>query len=272
MNGPAGSILPGRTLPALPTLAMIFRVLLLALLAGLAGIAPAVAQTPEPRGAREVITDEPVGPPSRPASRVLDQTGALTSAERAALTRDFNASAESGLSLYFIALNSPAGLPPDEAATELARLWEDAPLTAVILHLPGQPMSLGFAGSRLSSLQQEEIESLAAAALTAGRVRQSMPEQGKAIARCLIEDFTRFRAGEALARPASAGDAMESMDQLVLWGGSAAIVFLLSLFLLGRLRRSRRPRLFPLTAPRERFSAPHSGGSNAIISFPNERG
>ena len=117
------------------------RLLLLAALTGLAGLTPAAAQPPEPRGAGEVITDEPVGPPSRPVSRVLDQTGALTATERAALTRDFKASAEDGLSLYFIALNSPEGLHPDDAANELARLWEDAPLTAVILHISGRPIS-----------------------------------------------------------------------------------------------------------------------------------
>ena len=246
------------------------RVLLLVLLTGWTGPAPVAAQA-EPRGTGEVITDEPVGPPSRPVSRVLDQTGALTATERAALTRELNASAEDGLGLYFIALNSPQGLHPDHAAAELARLWEEAPLTAVILHLPGRPMSLGFSGSRLASLQPEEIEALTTSALAAGRARQTMPEQGKALARQLIGDFTRYRAGEALARPAASTGSTESMDQLVLWGGSAAAVFLVSLLLLSRRRRAHRPRLFPLTAPRQRFSAPHSGGSNALISFPNER-
>ena len=228
--------------------------------------APAAAES------GEVITGEPTGPPARPASRVLDQTGALTAPERAALSRDFTAAAAHGLSLYFIALNSSEGLTEEDAANELARLWEDAPLTAVILHVPGRARSLGFSGSRLSSLQQEEIESLAASALAAGRARQTMPEQGKAAARRLIEDFTRFRAGGPLTPYAGTLSARSSSDithQLILWGGSAAIVFLFCLLLLARRRRAHRPRLFPLTAPRERFSAPHSGGNNVMINFSN---
>ena len=236
--------------------------------------APPVA-APAPAASGAVIAAEPTGPPARPASRVLDQTGALTAPERAALSRDFTDSAAAGLSLYFIALNSSEGLTEEDAASDLARLWEDAPLTAVILHVPGRAMSLGFSGSRLASLQQDEIDSLSTSALTAGRARQTMPEQGKAAARRLIEDFTRYRAGEPLTPYAGAFATRSdnnSTHHLILWAGSAVIVFLSCLLFLARRRRAHRPRLFPLTAPRERFSAPHSGGNNVMIAFSNERG
>ena len=207
---------------------------------------------------------------------MLDQTGALTAPERAALTRDFKAAAADGLSLYFIALNSSEGLTDEDAAAELARLWDDAPLTVVLLHVPGREMSLGFSGSRLPSLQQEEIDSLTQSALAAGRARQSMPEQGKSVARRLIDDFTRYRAGEPLAGlqlgPGTVGHPQHPARHPVLWAGSAGIIILLGLWLLVRRGRTPRPRLFPLTAPRGRFSAPHSGGNNVMITFPNERG
>ena len=246
----------------------------------LAGVS--LAQDPPPALAPlasvpgEVVAAESTGPPARPVSRVLDQTGALTAAERATLTRDFMAAAGDGLSLYFIALNSSESLPEEDAAAELARLWEDAPLTAVILHVPGRAMSLGFSGPRLPTFEQEEIAALIQSALAAGRARQSMPEQGKAAARRLIEDFTRYRAGESPAElqavPGMAGNEDDPARRLFLWGGSAGIVFLCGLLILVRRRRTLRPRLFPLTAPRGRFSAPHSGGNNVMIKFPNERG
>jgi len=62
-------------------------------------------------------------------------------------------------------------------------------------------------------------------------------------------------------------ESQRSIHQTIMWGGSAAVVFLLSVLLLARRRRVNRPRLFPITAPRLRFSAPHSGGNNAMISF-----
>lgn len=59
-------------------------------------------------------------------------------------------------------------------------------------------------------------------------------------------------------------------QRILLWG-SAAVFSLLALLLLLRRRRAHRPRLFPFTVPRERFSAPHSGGNNAMISFGCEK-
>ena len=240
----------------------------------MAGPLPAQPEVATPPS--EVVTAESTGPPSRPVSRVLDQTGSLTAPERAALTRDFTAAEADGLSLYFIALNSSEGLTEDDAATELAKLWENAPLTGVILHVPGRAMSIGFSGPRLGLLEPEEVAALTTSALAAGRARQSMPEQGKAAARRLIEDFTRLRAGESLAvlpgLVVSGQSNGLSTHQLILWGGSAGIFLLLGVLLLARRGRRHRPRLFPLTAPRSRFSAPHSGGNNVMISFPNERG
>ena len=211
-------------------------------------------------------------PPSRPATRVLDQTGAFTSGESARISRQFTASAETGLNVYLILLNSRDGLPEQDAAGELARLWEDGPLTAVFLHVPGQPLSLGFAGPRLASLQPGEINAFTESALKAGRARTSLPEQTKTAASQLIQDYARFQAGDPLmsVRGPSEGPA-PGLISLISWiiGGGCALMVPLVLFV--RYRRSQRPRLFPLTPPRQRFSAPHSGGNNAIISFPNQR-
>ena len=214
------------------------------------------------------------GPPMRPVLRVLDETGALTVTEREALTRDFTAAAESGLSLYLLILNAADGLAEDDPATELARVWEDAPLTAVFLQVPGQPLRLGFSGSRLPSLQQAEIAGLMDAALAAGRAQQSMPEQGKAAARQLISDFTRYRAGlriEESVGPGVLAGQPDPTHQLMVWGGGASIIFLLGLLILMRRGRASRPKLFPLAVPRSRFSAPHSGGNDVMISFLNDR-
>ncbi len=243
---------------------------LLAVLVWLAGAAAAqLSAVPE---VGIPATSENLGPPSRPPSRVLDQTGALTSTEKAALSQDLTAAAEAGLSLYFIALNSAEGLMEEDAATELARFWEDAPLTVVLLHVPGRPLAAGCAGSLLESLPAEEVNALTSAALAAGRARSSLPEQGKTAAQRFIADFHRYRAGENLAGPTGLGTTPTFVKQLMWWGGGAACVLLGLALLALRRRRARQPRLFPLTAPRLRFSAPHSGGNNASISFGKDDG
>ena len=61
-----------------------------------------------------------------------------------------------------------------------------------------------------------------------------------------------------------------AIHRLWMWTGGATVVLLFSLLLLGRYRRANRPRLFPAVTPRTRFSAPHSGGNNAMISFTKE--
>lgn len=204
----------------------------------------------------------------------MDQTGALTAGERAGLSREFTAAAETGLSVYYIALDSKEGLAGLDAAGELARLWEDAPFTAVFLNVPGEPLTIGYSGPAAASLSQEELKVLTESALSAGHLRQSMPEQGKAAARRLIEDYTRYRAGGSLT-PFAGAHATEgsnwSPHEILLWGGALVIAALLLVMFLLRRNRVRRPKLFPLTAPRARFSAPHSGGNNAMISFPNDR-
>ncbi|MES2466964.1 MAG: hypothetical protein V4675_06660 [Verrucomicrobiota bacterium] len=255
---------------------MTSRAVLLLALAGWAGASPAAGQVAPPPPAEVSVAKaiEPLGPPARPASRLLDQTGALSAPELAALSREFTTAATGGLSLYFVALKSSEGLPEQDAAGELARLWEDAPLTAVLLQLPGQPMSLGFSGPQLASRSKEEIASLTASALAAGNAHQVLAEQVKAVAGRLTGDLST-RGGANGAQPASDGPGAAASSgvstyHLMMAGGVGAMVVLTALLLLARRRHRNRPRLFPLTAARDRFSAPHSGGNNAMITFLDE--
>jgi len=62
-----------------------------------------------------------------------------------------------------------------------------------------------------------------------------------------------------------------AIHRLWMWTGGATVVLLFSLLMLTRYRRANRPRLFPAVKPRTRFSAPHSGGNNAMISFGREK-
>ncbi len=255
---------------------MTSRAILFLALAGWAGASAAIGQeVPAPAAEVSVARAiEPLGPPARPASRLLDQTGALSAPEQAGLSREFTTAATAGVSLYFVALKSSEGLPEEDAAGELARLWEDAPLTAVLLQLPGQPMSVGFAGPQLASRSRDEIASLTASALAVGNARQVLVEQVKAVAGRLAADFAGGADNEA--QPAKAGPGAAawsgvSTHHLMVAAGSAAIVVLTALLLLARRLRRNRPRLFPLTAARDRFSAPHSGGNNAMITFLDEK-
>jgi hypothetical protein len=96
-------------------------------------------------------------------------------------------------------------------------------------------------------------------ALAAERLPDAESRQGGTVDHPEVHEVRPARAAAARLR-----------HQWVLVAGSAAIFCLLVLWMGLRRRRARRPRLFPYTVPRERFSAPHSGGNNAMISFARD--
>lgn len=214
------------------------------------------------------------GPLARPESRVRDEAGLLSPDAQAELARELNAAAPQGLGLYWIALRSAEGLPAQDPAGTLAGLWAEEPVTVVILQVPGQPLAAGRSASRLSSIQQDEIAGLVQSALATGQTQMEPGAQGPAAVRHLMNAFLRYRAGHPLSavdpRNEPAGSAAGHRHQQRIFAGGVALIGLLGLLLYLRHRRRRRPRLFPFTVARERFSAPHSGGNNAMISFAGE--
>lgn len=118
-------------------------------------------------------------------------------------------------------------------------------------------------------MEPETIASLTQGAFTAGRARASMPEQGKAAASRLIEDYTRYRAGDRLAGTGQQVS-LTKTNRLLLFAGIGSFLGILLLLVFTRRRRTRHARLFPLTENRARFSAPHSGGNNAMTTFRND--
>lgn len=227
-----------------------------------AALPPAIpAQAPAALPRPQVISVTP------PASRFLDPDGTLTPEVKASLTRTFNTASSHGLSLYAVILKSAEGLAEHDAATNLALLWQNAPLTAVLLYVPGQSLSLGFSAGQLPSLQQEEIRKLCQEALQAGLTQSGIPDQVQTAAEHLTGNFLRYRSGRKEEVTFNPVKLRNPLHRGIIWGGCTSIVILLALLLMVRRHRARRPRLFPITAPRTRFSAPHSGGNNAMIRF-----
>jgi hypothetical protein len=230
--------------------------------AALPPVIPAAAPSDLPQ-----LSAAPPVPVKPPASRILDPADTLTPDAKATLTRTLNAASAEGLSLYAVFLKTTVGLAEHDAATNLALLWQDAPLTAVFLHVPGQSLSLGYSATQMPSVQQDEIRPLMHGALQAGLTQTEVPDQVQSAAQHLTGNFLRYRSGQKEEITLNPLKMRNPLHRWIFWGGSATILFLLGLLLLVRHRRARRPRLFPLTAPRSRFSAPHSGGNNAMIRF-----
>jgi len=212
--------------------------------------------------------------PDFPADHVLDQTGKVTTAERKAVTTALQpVASQDGLGIYLVLLNSAAEEPPADVARRLAQGWRTTPDTAVVLSAPSldPPLLLEVAGVALGSLAEENLEAMKSAALEAGKQAGTGVPAMLAAAQSMAAQVRAFRQGTAPSTPSTASATPAASDnQWVAWvAGGALTASLLALVLMRRGRQ--RALIFPPTEFRHRFSAPHSGGNNAMISFGKRR-
>jgi len=212
-----------------------------------------------------------VSVPERPADHVLDQTGKVTTEERREAAGALQAAAEKdGIGVYLVLLNSAAEEPPADVARRLAQNWRGTADRAVVLTAPdlSPPVLIEVAGQALGGLAESEIEAMKAAARAAGEKAAPGFPAMLAAARSLAAQVQSLRRGGPLAAAAPAGGpepAPVSREWMAWIAGGALVCCLLALVLMRRGRR--RSLVFPATEFRHRFSAPHSGGNDAMVSF-----
>ena len=207
--------------------------------------------------------------PERPADHVLDQTGKVTTEERRVVSGTLESLAkQDSLGVYLVLLNSAAEEPPADVARRLAQNWRVTADTAVIISVPGATpsMLIEVAGVALTGLKDEELQGMKDRALAAaGKSPAGIPAM-LMVANAFGAEVQKFRAGNPLESGAQGASAENPASHLAAWIAGGALACCLAALLL--MRRGRHHALiFPPTEPRHRFSAPHSGGNDAMVSF-----
>ena len=218
------------------------------------------------------LSGQEVSVPERPADHVLDQTGKVTVAERRAVQAEMELAAEkAGLSIYLVFLNSAAEEPPADVARRLAQAWEGSTDRVIVLTAPDitPPIIVAVLGDSFGALPEADLLSLTETAMAAGQRAAPGLTAMLETARSVISQVLELRRhGQPGARsvpsPAVASDAPAGNPGAWIAGGSLACC-LLALILMRRGRRSAL--IFPVHEFRHRFSAPHSGGNDAMVPF-----
>jgi uncharacterized membrane protein YgcG len=217
-----------------------------------------------------VVCAQEVTVPDRPADHLLDMTTKVTAAERKAVAEELEAAMQqTGLGIYLVLLNSAAEEPPADLARRLAQGWTGSADRAVILTAPElqPPLLIALAGESLGSLPEERAATMTAAAVAAGQRAAPGLTAMQEAARSLLAQVKDLRTGAAEAAAAAADKAPdETPNTLTAWiAGTAFVCCLIALLL---MRRGRHTALvFPAAPFRHRFSAPHSGGNDAVVFF-----
>ncbi len=215
--------------------------------------------------------EDPV--PLKPPDHILDLTGEAEDADRASYGLELELAAEkSGLGVYLVLLERVPAEPAAELAGRLAREWTGFPDRAVVLSCPGREPVVAMAGEALDAVTEDRLKATGAEALAAARRAGSGLPGLMAAGRSLIAQMEVFRAGGSLGPPPGivSLDTAESGGQVTAWITGGALFCCVAALILRQ--RSRRPALvFPPHEFRRRFSAPHSGGNDASISFGKEK-
>jgi hypothetical protein len=229
--------------------------------------------SPEPPAAAAPRPQE-IRVPDRPADHILDQTGKVTDAERASVKMELDlAASKSSLGVYLVLLNSAPEEPPMDLARRLAQSWKGSADRVVLLSGPGvePPVVIAVAGESLGAAAEQPLEAMKRAALSAGKKAGAGLPALLETARSVIGQIGVFRGGGSLGPPpAELSAAEEPHNYLTAWiAGGALVCCLLALVL---MRRGRQTALiFPPHEFRHRFSAPHSGGNDAMVFFGKEK-
>jgi uncharacterized membrane protein YgcG len=211
----------------------------------------------------------------RPADHVLDETRKVTPAERKAVETEMElAATKAGLGIYLVLLNSGAEEPPADVAQRLAQAWTGNADRVVILTAPdiSPPLVVAVSGESLGALPQADAQRLTETAVAAGQRAApgltAMLEAARSVV-AQVEAFRKTGVVGTLPAPPAVEPAVEPGQpgrHLVAWiaGGSLACC-LVALLLMRKGRRSAL--IFPAAEFRRRFSAPHTGGNDAMVHF-----
>jgi hypothetical protein len=218
-----------------------------------------------------LLSGQEISVPERPADHVLDQTGKVTTEERREATAALQPAAEQiNLGVYLVLLNSAAEEPPADVAQRLAQNWRGTADRAVVLTAPDHdpPILIEVAGQSFSGIPESDLKAMKAVALAeGGKAAPGIPAMLAAAGSVVSQVQSLRRGGPLVAGTSGSTPEPEDVSRpWMAWVASGALIC--CLLALGLMRRARsRSLVFPATEFRHRFSAPHSGGNNAMVSF-----
>jgi hypothetical protein len=184
---------------------------------------------------------------------------------------------EQGVDVIVVVIDSLEGAPPAHVAGRFAAAWCEAPIHAVVLHVPGAADGPWIvpAGKLIEHLKPEVLHQDVADAerrarlepTEAGRVRAAATETA---------DRLRYWLGTAVNRSEFITDAririrLEQETKARQWriamltAAAAAIPVLALISALFYFLRRKGPRHFPNPNPPRRLGAPYCGGNHASV-------
>lgn len=216
----------------------------------------------------------------RPPDSVFDPRGFLG----ADLTREIaepltRIHQEQGVDIIVVVIDGLEGAPPAHVAGRFAAAWCQAPIHAVVLHVPGDEGAPWIvpAGKLIEHLKPEVLTQDVADAERRARLEPTEPARVRAAA---IEtaDRLRYWLGTAVNRSEFISDArvkirLEQETKARQWriamltAAAAAIPLLALISALVFILRGRGPRRFPNANPPRRLGAPHAGGNHASVNL-----
>jgi uncharacterized membrane protein YgcG len=224
--------------------------------------------------ALDAAAQQEIPAPKRPERWILDETASLTATERDRIAAEFDRTAkELGLGLFLVLRRHSTDESPQDLARRMAQSWLGTADRVVILRTPdlAAPAVVAYAGETLDSIPPEDLEGLTRTAVAAASAASTTAHGALLeMARAITRQIAAYRSGGSLAPPVAASPVARSAEisrhAALLWGSVAALIA--GAAIVAWRRRGRRSALiFPATAPRRRFSAPHSGGNNAVVQF-----
>lgn len=235
--------------------------------------------------------------PEKPASRVLDARSQLSVQAQAELSVALEKAAAKRIEIHTVFLGADPEIEPRRLGNELVRRWTppEAEIGVLVLSLPGMTEPSVFIRTRLfteadtahftglarNALEQSFNEPLAYGASL--ELAASLPAALATIHRLRDEGKDKISTVEARASAPARERAPEARPEIVIshWDMFVAtidprmktllrdcVICFGGLVLLAAtliLMRLRRPRFFPQSEFRRRFSAPYSGGNNARV-------
>jgi hypothetical protein len=186
---------------------------------------------------------------------------------------------EQGVDIIVVIIDGLEGAPPAHVAGRFAAAWSEAPIHAVVLHVPGEENAPWIvpSGKLIEHLKPEVLSQDVADAER--RARLEPTEQGRVRAAAIeTADRLRYWLGTAVNRSEFISDArvkirLEQETKARQWriamltAAAAAIPLLALVSAIIFMLRGKGLRRFPNANPPRRLGAPHAGGNHASVNL-----
>lgn len=218
----------------------------------------------------------------RPPQSIFDPVGLLEPQVVKEISENFaRIRKDEGIDIVVVILPDLEGAPPEHVARRFAAEWCEAPIHAVVLHVPGRQDGPWIvpAGKLIGLIKPETL----AQSIADGQRRAAAePDEPAKIRSAATEaaDMLRYWMATAINRSELLRTARTEirLDQetkaynwrIVLLAGMATVIpMILGISLLVYFFRPSRERRFSESIPPRRLGAPHAGGNRAMVELGN---